>query len=976
METPKETMDSVTCSFTSDNFDEIIENFKICPTLQLMIPAPNQTIKTPPEGFVGIYHQFLKAGLRFPVFTFLKTVLQHYNLHIAQLAPNSFRKIISFVMLSWALGVVPSLTLFRHFFVTLVTGDWVTFTRRQGLDDICDGLPTSIKRWKPEFLFISDKEFSADMIFGEFKNRAVDHPPELTAEQKVLADQMVVNVVKWSNPDEVMLGMAGLSTYWTSLEVLEGPISGFFRPSVVDTALEEESSMDSATVGDSAGENTSATAKVLCRGLKPDRAAAHPPFHPSRAIKETSALKKRGSSSATGGSSSPDSEKGSPAPEEKDTSIIKRRRLLRGGNHPDKASDPICVPATSASDLAQTSVPISSVVDLFECHVSTDPLLAGATIASETSAVPFVDFLSSGLSSDASLVSSIKTLSPPVSEKVSMTKSTVSPPPLVKPMVVKKSMSAFHQTLLGAGLGFSKFAKAVVSSPEAIAVSEKQLEASSGEMKIRSSAAQPADAVLSIPPLPSSPEGVTSTAVLTVPLEAIVLGNEASCPTLVSLTAALPAFMHPYSPSGIAKPSGLGKLSEEEGLDRARTRAANLAAQKAEFDRVSALVDETNKMQARLTEEKTKLLQGYQQMELRNQELVMELDGLRDKQKELSELNRSVQEQLEVTQRYREADLKGLEEAGQQFESLKVLFSEKVYGFEILCNQKEVILKRQEMELKGSNKGVASCVRDVLNSQEFGNLNALCQGASIQIGLTQACLEMKDKYPVLANEPLLYSYPTSQDVLLDRFMEATGYEYHLLRMLKAGSMDVGSLKKFLEENENGGSSQALEDKSSEVELLIVEEQLKVPDGKIIGEAKQAAVTDMHVGAQVLGGEGAAADGDVSVGDGDGKGDGVMGSDVENLVSPNVETVGTLSYIKAGLKIALFVMDELTVPGRMISGLVITGLAIAGFAVAELARTGLAIAGFAIAGFAVAELVRTRLAIAGFAIAGIVWFVRC
>ncbi|KAL4578389.1 hypothetical protein LXL04_014512 [Taraxacum kok-saghyz] len=727
METPKETMDNVTCSLTPDNLDEIRENFKISPSLQLILPTDNQTIKTPPKGFVGIYHQFLKAGLRFPVFAFLKTVLQHYNIHIAQLAPNSFRKIISFVMLSRALGVIPSLTLFRHFFVTLVTGDWVTFTRRQGLDDICDGLPTSIKRWKPEFLFVSDKEFSADMVFGEHKNRAVDHPPELTAEQKVLSDQMVVNAVKWSDPDEVMLGMAGLSTYWAGLgkqpilviggktvtlldrlqrkkfkgatEVLEGLVSGFFGPSVLDTALEEESSMDSATLGDSAGENASATAKVLRHGLKPDRGAGRPPSHPSRVIKETSTLKKRGSSSATGGSSSPDSEKRSPVLEEKDTSVIKRRRLFRGGNHPGKNSDPTCVSNLSVSDSAPTIAPISSAIDLFKCPVSTDPLLADAVIASEDSTAPVVDFPSSGLSSDAILVSSTKAIPSPVSEKVSVTKSTVSPSLLTKPVVTKKSMSAFHQTLLGASLGFSKFAKASVSSSEAVVVSDKQLGTSSEGIQTPLAAAQPADAILSIPSFPSSPEDVTKTALVTAPLEAIALGNEASRPTLVSLSAALPAFMHPYSPSGIAKPPGLGKLSEEEGLNRARslfmegmhwatevmltqsTRAASLAAQKAEFDR-------------------TKLLQGYQQMELRNQELVMELDGLRDKQREMSELNRSIQERLETAQRYREADLKRLEEAGQQFESLKVLYSEKVSGFEILCNQKEVIVKRQEMELK------------------------------------------------------------------------------------------------------------------------------------------------------------------------------------------------------------------------------------------------------------------------------------
>ncbi|KAL4587149.1 hypothetical protein LXL04_000015 [Taraxacum kok-saghyz] len=175
----------------------------------------------------------------------------------------------------------------------------------------------------------------------------------------------------------------------------------------------------------------------------------------------------------TGGSSSPDSEKGYPVPEEKDTYVIKMRRLLRGGNHPGKNSDPTCMAPTSSSDVAPTSVPISSAVDLFECPVSTDPLLAGATVASETSVLPIVDFPSSGLSSGASLIPPVDTLSPSDLEKISVAKSAVISPPLVKPMVVKNLMTAFHQTLLGAGLGFSKFSKVVVSSPEAIVASEK-----------------------------------------------------------------------------------------------------------------------------------------------------------------------------------------------------------------------------------------------------------------------------------------------------------------------------------------------------------------------------------------------------------------------------------------------------------------------------------------------------------------------
>ncbi|KAL4571997.1 hypothetical protein LXL04_018765 [Taraxacum kok-saghyz] len=251
METTKAvlTMDNVTCSLTEEDLYEIKENFKMDSSLKIVVPTANQTIKMALEGFVGIYHQFLKAGLRFPVFGFLKTILSHYNLHIAQLAPNSFY--------------------------------WVSFTRRQGVDEICDGIPSSIKKWKPEFLFVDAREFSPNMVFGEHKNRAVDHPPELTLAQQLLVDQMVVNPVKWSDPDELMLGMAGLSTYWAGLgkqpifmvggktvtlldrlqkrkftgatEVLEGPVSDFLGPSVLDTALGEDSSMDSANQTESTG---------------------------------------------------------------------------------------------------------------------------------------------------------------------------------------------------------------------------------------------------------------------------------------------------------------------------------------------------------------------------------------------------------------------------------------------------------------------------------------------------------------------------------------------------------------------------------------------------------------------------------------------------------------------------------------------------------------------------------------------------
>ncbi|KAL4575780.1 hypothetical protein LXL04_011866 [Taraxacum kok-saghyz] len=980
MDSSKEntTMDTITCSLTSDNLAEIRENFKLSAALKLELPSENQTIKTPPEGYVGIYHQFLKAGLRFPVFDFLKTVLSHYKLHIAQLAPNSFRKIICFVMLSRALGVTPSLILFRHFYVTLNTGDWVSFTRRQGVDDIGDCFPSSIKNWKPEFLFVDAAEFNADMSFGEHKNRTMDHPPELSAEQKQIVDQMVVNTVKWSDPDEVTLGMAGLSSYWTgrgkqpiclvggkivtlldrlqrkkfkgTIEVTEGPISDFLGPSVLDTVMEEESSMDSAAAAENASDTTSGSAKIARQGLKAKRGGGRPPSHPGKVNKGSYILKKR----------VPDSEKTSPVAEGKDVMTSKRRRLIRGGQHPGKVADPI-----SSNVLSSTtpipSGPVTLAPTLFDCPVSSDPSLNVVPSDCNTSPIKAIDFSQAVLPSIASLIRSVDLPIPPAKGMGASSEAVISSSILAKPTAVKASKSAFHRTLANAGLGFGKFAKVVMSSPELLVASEKQTKDAGFHHDVSPmSASDGAEAILNIPDVPASLKSGDKVSGMSTPtvvkgkyldrlfgvilslvsLNCVLYGSVSSVesdpvqPSFMSMSTALPAFMHPYTPSSIARPPGLGNLSEEEGLDRARslflegmhwatevmvtqrTRAASLLAQKAEFDRVSAKVNEVNATHVQMMDERTKLLQDYQRMELRNQELTMEIDGMKEKHREMLETNQALQKQLEDVQQYREADLRRLEEAGQQFESLKALFSEKVSGLEILCNQKEVVVIRQEAELQGQKgrlieldervktltanysaarqeslfhqqmseqhagdlswllkQGIPLSVRSVLNSEEFGNLNALCQTASIQIGLTQACEEMRAKYPLLADEPLLHSYPRSQEELMDRFVAITGYEYQLLKVLAAGSMDVESLKKYLDEGENDESSFVNEEPKDQGEGEDYVESSVDRSGPVVDEVDQTGGGD-----RANLGDGAGGDGEKGVVGDDEKG---IGGDDDN-----------------------------------------------------------------------------------------------
>ena len=80
----------------------------------------------------------------------------------------------------------------------------------------------------------------------------------------------------------------------------------------------------------------------------------------------------------------------------------------------------------------------------------------------------------------------------------------------------------------------------------------------------------------------------------------------------------------------------------------------------------------------------------------------------------------------------------------------------------------------------------------------FGAVNATLHTSAIQLGLHQACVDMKEKYlEELKDKSVLYSYPDAQRQIIDHFFELTTYKYSLLSALGDEGMDVGGLKKLL-----------------------------------------------------------------------------------------------------------------------------------------------------------------------------------
>ena len=175
-------IDAIPSTLSPKNLEKIIRVYHIDPSFHPRLPENGETILTPPSGFVGVYNIFMRAGLRFPAFSFLGVVLSHYRLQLGQVTPNGLRKIMCFVLLHRALGLKLSLKIFRHFYVVMPSGDWVSMSLRHGLDDMIEGLPSSIKHWKEEYFFVDAKALGKKLIITDDAPRGPDSHPSLSAE--------------------------------------------------------------------------------------------------------------------------------------------------------------------------------------------------------------------------------------------------------------------------------------------------------------------------------------------------------------------------------------------------------------------------------------------------------------------------------------------------------------------------------------------------------------------------------------------------------------------------------------------------------------------------------------------------------------------------------------------------------------------------------------------------------------------------
>nr|GEW90022.1 transposase (putative), gypsy type [Tanacetum cinerariifolium] len=99
------------------------------------IGSPNQTIHEMPTGKIGVYTRFFEyANFRLPLSTFLVNVFKHYRIHISQLSVIGAAKVSHFEILCRVHGIVPTVGLFRCFYVNSKNKGRMSFSKRQEMD--------------------------------------------------------------------------------------------------------------------------------------------------------------------------------------------------------------------------------------------------------------------------------------------------------------------------------------------------------------------------------------------------------------------------------------------------------------------------------------------------------------------------------------------------------------------------------------------------------------------------------------------------------------------------------------------------------------------------------------------------------------------------------------------------------------------------------------------------------------------------
>ncbi|CAI9290773.1 unnamed protein product [Lactuca saligna] len=90
--------------------------FGFIPEHNVQIPLPDASLYSPPKGKNGIPIALFDVGLRLTTIDFFNQIIREYRFSVRDLTHIAINKIVGFDLLCRALGRLPTVPNFKHFF--------------------------------------------------------------------------------------------------------------------------------------------------------------------------------------------------------------------------------------------------------------------------------------------------------------------------------------------------------------------------------------------------------------------------------------------------------------------------------------------------------------------------------------------------------------------------------------------------------------------------------------------------------------------------------------------------------------------------------------------------------------------------------------------------------------------------------------------------------------------------------------------
>lgn len=198
---------------------DFCEKFHIPANYHPVVPNANVCIMGFPEGKVGVYTRFFEfCNYRVPMSLLLSELLAFYNLHISQLSVLGAAKASHFEISCRAHGIIPTVPLFRVFYIPHLQDGWVSFVKRRGRDvpQLYSKRLESVKDWKDRFFWIDERFLGFPVAWHDeqFDERYTDMPGADTYSQ-LDVETLATHQTEINRLPEELLCVVGLSRNYT-----------------------------------------------------------------------------------------------------------------------------------------------------------------------------------------------------------------------------------------------------------------------------------------------------------------------------------------------------------------------------------------------------------------------------------------------------------------------------------------------------------------------------------------------------------------------------------------------------------------------------------------------------------------------------------------------------------------------------------------------------------------------------------------